>query len=540
MALEEKGWTLSAKKDNAVPYPDFDAMWTRIQEDSSMTAAISGKGVRFKKSIVITSVAALCLATPAFAFNWDLSGLFNGRKGIQTALNEGLGQKLNQSVTLSGVNITLEHALVDENRTVILYKMDPGAAAGDHWYFEKVRLIDKKGKEIEGTNQLSPNYEAGVVYGFFETDWVPAGATEHVDFTFSGLRSIEQVFSPLELNMENAALQRFPIQQDGIASIVVQPFVLEKDELLFSSAVSFSNKEASKTAYPSLAIKRNNELIIAKHSALGAPGPNQEFLMKQTYAKQDVTRDDVTFWLQYNRDESITDGKWSFSLELDKRSMKAGTVKTELDARFGPDGAYRFVSMLVTPTQIRIRSKHDEPYMMYPFMDYELKIDDTRLRGGQFHVENSKHDNEFRFERPPGLEITKDTPVSIIGTYEVIKHPGGNIPIELKNISEEKQTMTTTVGGFPVTWTYYKKDNDVYVESGSEDRSFGGVNQTYRLSEKGQIPSEPVTNGFYGDGNNSLIEKYKNYTNKDLTIYIYYYTTEQPDKQIEIPLLSVE
>ncbi|MCA0753887.1 hypothetical protein KP806_02450 [Paenibacillus sp. N4] len=66
------------------------------------------------------------------------------------------------------------------------------------------------------------------------------------------------------------------------------------------------------------------------------------------------------------------------------------------------------------------------------------------------------------------------------------------------------------------------------------------MNQTYRISGKEHIPSLPVSNGFYGDGNNHKIEKYNNYTSKDLTVYIYYYTVEEPDKQIEIPLLPVE
>lgn len=60
----------------------------------------------------------------AVHYNWDT--MLHGRGGIQAVLAQNLGQKLDQSITKGGVTLKLHTAIVDENRTVILFTLDVG------------------------------------------------------------------------------------------------------------------------------------------------------------------------------------------------------------------------------------------------------------------------------------------------------------------------------------------------------------------------------------------------------------------------------
>lgn len=111
------------------------------------------------------------------------------------------------------------------------------------------------------------------------------------------------------------------------------------------------------------------------------------------------------------------------------------------------------------------------------------------------------------------------------------------IPIRLTNISEKKQTITTQVGGYPVLWTYYRQDNNLFVQSESADPSFGGVNQTYMGKGEQRLTGKQVTVNFSGDGNNKAIDMYANYEEKEAQLNIFWYYTEKPDKSLRTELV---
>jgi hypothetical protein len=117
-----------------------------------------------------------------------------------------------------------------------------------------------------------------------------------------------------------------------------------------------------------------------------------------------------------------------------------------------------------------------------------------------------------------------------------VEHKDAKEPVKLKSISEEEKTMTTQVGGYSVKWTYYKRDGDLYVQSECSDTSFGGINQTYIGKGMDGKVGKPVTTNFSGDGNNKAIDLYKNYTGNDAEIYIFWYYTENPNKQVRVEL----
>lgn len=129
-----------------------------------------------------------------------------------------------------------------------------------------------------------------------------------------------------------------------------------------------------------------------------------------------------------------------------------------------------------------------------------------------------------------------DQPVSLVAKHRVDEFAGDTSPIRLTDISAEHQGFTSSIAGYPITWTYYMKDNNLYVESLSSDPDFGGVNQTYYLDGKERNYGMPAMIGILGDDNNKRIDVYENFNKTELEIYIWKYTTHKRDDVLRIPI----
>ncbi|MBJ8192016.1 DUF4179 domain-containing protein, partial [Bacillus cereus] len=77
---------------------------------------------------------------------------------------------------------------------------------------------------------------------------------------------------------------------------------------------------------------------------------------------------------------------------------------------------------------------------------------------------------------------------------------------------------------------------DLFVETESEDAHFGGINQTHIGLSKERIIGKPITANFAGDGNNKAVDVYKNFIGKEASIYMFYYTTDDPEAETTVPL----
>ncbi|MNW62138.1 hypothetical protein D3C74_402500 [compost metagenome] len=78
--------------------------------------------------------------------------------------------------------------------------------------------------------------------------------------------------------------------------------------------------------------------------------------------------------------------------------------------------------------------------------------------------------------------------------------------------------------------------SDLFVETQSDDTRFGGVNQTHINLGKERILGKPLTTNFDGDGNNKAIDVYKNFRGTEASIYMFYYTTDAPEKETRVQL----
>ncbi|CAH1196505.1 hypothetical protein PAECIP111892_02252 [Paenibacillus auburnensis] len=533
----------------AVNYPDFDSMWGRVEQATNTvplkTDAAGGAGSyrvkNWRRVMVAASLSALLAAAPVYAaIQYDWGNLLRDREGVQAALDQNLGQQLGQSISRDGVTLTLRTAIVDENRTVILYSLDVGKRADqEFWNVKGLSLKDEKGNSSEGEYSYQQWDEKNQRYnGYFESDWTSKSEEAKVTLTAAAVQSFTQTEQELSLDSGSSALQTFQIGQEGMQSLEVQPFTQSDGKLLLSSAVIYDNPQAKEWTYPQIVAYKGGKLVNSIPGTFGAPGDNGEYTMKQYFKTAEVPEGQTAYKLQYTKLEQNITGPWSFDLQLSKQQMESGTIKTALNLPLEPgDTVNTIESMVVTPTQIRVSVKvKNKNYSQIPYHKVELEVGGKTLEGLYYSTRNDPSLSTFSFERPGDLVIGKQTPVTFVGRYKVTLHGDDKTPLQLTNISADKQTLIRDTGGYPVKWTYYMQGSDLFVETQSDDARFGGVNQTHINLGKDRILGKPVTTNFTGDGNNKAIDVYKNFKGTEASIYMFFYTTDEPEKETRVQL----
>ncbi|AIQ13988.1 DUF4179 domain-containing protein [Paenibacillus durus] len=539
---------LRLNDDAQVPYPDFGAMWERIEKTVPAGPEISGtltpafvRKRKVKRIAAAATLGALLVAAPVYAaIHYDLGYLLNGKSGIQAALEQNMGQTLEQSVTREGITMTLRTAIVDDNRTVILYTLNAGFRPPEEfWNFKGFSLRDAEGKPIEAevSNLLRWDAPNQRYYGILETDWTPSHNTR-VQLVAEELRKYSQQEQEINLNPASKEPQSFNIGREGMQKIKIQPFTQGTDKMMFASTVTFDRPEVKSWAFPQIVAYRDGtEVRPLPGGTFGTPDGNGNYSSQQYFDPKDIPAGKTVFKLQYTRIDHTVDGPWTFDLQLSKKQMQSGTIQTALNLPLeAGDSVNMLEKMVITPTQIRLVIRTLEKYQEIPYKRYSLEVGGRTLEGPRYYSIEDPYRISLRIERPLDLKVSKDTPIVFVGKYKVTVHEDKQMSFQLTGISGKKRTLDTTIGGYPVTWTYYKQGADLYVETGSEDARFGGINQTYIMQGKERLLGKQLTANFTGDGNNKAIDVYKNFKGTEAEIHMFYYTIDDPEKETRVTL----
>ncbi|MDF2722617.1 MAG: hypothetical protein K0Q59_2292 [Paenibacillus sp.] len=430
MDKAEQSFIERINENEPIKYPNFDAMWKRLEpglpgpHDKLLPVESNApRRRRLRKAAVVSILSAALIATPvmaAISYNWD--SLLSYRSGIQSSLRQGLGQSIEKSVTHDGVKLTIHTAVVDDNRTVLLYSLSTQETLPGSLYFAEMHLQDRQGRVIDGrhTEKWDPATKAWT--GYFETEWTPEQLEDDVQFTVKRLQAFSQAERQIDIRPFDNQSQSFDIAQDGMAQLKVQPFILG-DQVMLASSVFFDEPEAKSWTYPRIGVfKGETRVREAGSGAFGKPGEQGEYTGQQKFATSDLQDPAVSYKLVYTREERRIDKTWTFDLHLDKKRMLEGTVKRSLNVPVEhPDAQMRLTELTVTPTQIRIKAAH-ELYLRFPFLNYSLEANGTVIGGSFQNRENSPEQSTFRFEVPAGLNITEQTPLTFIAKYEVREH----------------------------------------------------------------------------------------------------------------------
>ncbi|WP_217592953.1 DUF4179 domain-containing protein [Cohnella sp. GbtcB17] len=541
----ERIFTRYLNDDAPLNEPDYDKMWERIEHsrshadgiDSMLPVPASPRRRVSKRAVVLVTAAVLLVATPAFAawtHTWDY---FTYHSGVRSALEQGLGQPIGKTVFVGDSRLTLDTAVADDNRTVLLFSLDlPHADPTSYPRFSDMKLSDSDGNAIEGSTFFRWNPDDKRWQGEFSTDWTPDSLRANVKFLAEDLQIFTAAQREIAFDAEDNRKQTIDIGQDGIDRLDVLPFT-QGDNTLLSTSVFFSDKEAQKWSYPVIGVYDGaSQVKDARSGVFGKPGERGEYTGLQYFKTADLETALVKYKLDYTRKAAQIDGDWSLYLQLDKEQMLDGTIKRPINQTVETAaGPIKLKDMTITPTRIRITGT-GEKYKSLSFKQFYLDVNGTRLKG-DYPSERwgDVYDFTLNFERQPGLVLSERTPIALEMKYEVAERHVKN-PIHLSGIGNEKKTIITQLGGYSVNWTYYKENGNLYIESWSDDPHFGGVNQTYMKDGKRSRPGRQVTVNFAGGGNNRMIDMYKDFAGTEADIYIYFYMTDNPDKVLRINL----
>ncbi|AKG35771.1 DUF4179 domain-containing protein [Paenibacillus durus] len=540
---------LRLNDDEQVPYPDFGAMWERIEQTVPARPEVGGNFAgafvrkrKVKRIAAVATLGAVLVAAPVYAaIHYDLGYLLNGKSGIQAALEQNMGQTLEQSVTWEGITMTLRTAIVDDNRTVILYTLDAGFRPPEEfWNFKGFSLRDAEGNPIEAevSDLLRWDLNNKRYYGILETDWTPSQDNTRVQLVAEELRKYSYQEQEINLDPASKEPQSFTIGRDGMQKIKIQPFTQGTDKMMFASTVTFDRPEVKSWTFPQIVAYRDGaEVRPLPGGTFGKPDGSGNYSSQQYFDPKAVTAGKTVFKLQYRRVDHTVDGPWTFDLQLSKKQMESGTIETALNLPLeAGDSASMLEKMVITPTQIRLVIRTQEKHQEIPYKRYSLEVDGKTLEGPRYYSIEDPYRISLRIERPLDLKVTKDTPIVFVGKYKVTDHEDKQKSFQLTGISGKKRTLETTIGGYPVTWTYYKQGADLYVETGSKDARFGGINQTYIMQGKERLLGEQLTANFTGDGNNKAIDVYKNFKGTEAEIHMFFYTIDDPEKETRVTL----
>ncbi|MEO2204355.1 DUF4179 domain-containing protein [Paenibacillus pabuli] len=533
------------KNSEHIEYPDFDMMFNSIQMDELRIAdEIKHRSQRGKTKVaMVLGVSVAVMATPVYAaFQYDWSDVLSHKSGIESALQAGYGQSIEQSVTAHGVTLTVHNAFVDGNRTVLLYTIKPGMETnGAEIRYDQMVLKDSDGTPIEGHYYQQWNEEQGVYQGYFETDWVIPENQADLQFSITGVRYLQDMQEDITLNPQDTNTQKFNIQKDGIEAVEVQSFQHTEDQIMIRSNVTFTDKDLKEQTWARItAYDPNGNMIKETESPVyGTEGATGAYSSTQIFNEQQFKEKADHFTLTYTHEKERTDGTWNLDLSLSQKLMETGTVKKEMDIPLDSTGGEARISGLVmTPTQIRVTIDHQEHYYRLPYRTYQLEVG-GRMLEGYVSLEGTLDPNqtELRFEQSDSslmdVSSVANKPMTLIAKDRVDEHAGSQASILLTDISTQPQTIASDYEGFRLSWTYYLKDGNLYVESFSPDTTFGGINQSYFLDQGEKHYLTPL---YFNDSDNKHTEVYKDFKGENIGLYVWNYTTKKPDEELRIPL----
>ncbi|MEY2369616.1 DUF4179 domain-containing protein [Lysinibacillus capsici] len=536
----EKKMKKEMNADHNIKYPDFEQMWNSIQQDElkMVDEPIEVLPRKRKRFVLVAGLAVALMATPVYAaLNYDWSTILSYRAGIQSALDQGLGQTIEQSVTKDGFTLTVHTAFIDDNRTFLLYSLKPDASwDGEDIGFEHTRLKDSKGNFIEGNYTHSWNEELGTFQGYFETDWVAEGQMTDVELMMENIQFISDKKYSIDYNPNDLTTQVFPIQKDGVDTVSIQSFAQDEGKILLKTAVTLTDLKVRNTGIFIEAINNTNHSIeTGKRSFMGKQGAKGEYFSQQLFESEALQEEGTKFEISYNRILETKESTWNMQLNLSKKQLENTSFKKVLDIPIdNVPGGTKIHEMTVTPTQVRLILTQ-EKYETFPYMDYQLDVGGTLLTGYISGEDGNPNETELRFEIN-GLNAAslENQSLTFVAKNRVEGLYGDDNSIQLTNISAKPQSVTSNIAGYPISWTYYIKDNNLYVESLSPDPGFAGVNQTYYLEGKEKIYGTPEFMGILE--NNKRMDVYENFDKKELEILIYKYLTNKANDELRIPL----
>ncbi|MBD8499534.1 DUF4179 domain-containing protein [Paenibacillus arenosi] len=553
------------------PYPDFDAMWTRIEaarneKDEPITAAapIQTKSLFRGRRLAVLSVAAFVLvATPALAYiagKWD----FIYPSGVKSALHHGFGQPINKSVTDNGVTLSMDTAVSDDNGTVLLYSLDTGDKEEREWVFDEFEFKDNKGNSIarfDNETAIKRNWNNGyysqawdeenrIYKGFFDTSWTFSGNESNVQMHVSGLQAYDYVHKSIALDPRKTEVQSFPIHEGGIKDLKVQVVTGEKGEGLLKYSLSYTDDSIFRIVDPQIRVNKGESTVKRIGYKMSSPielDGHRERGSQESYRLDELQQSGNTYEFVYGVKGDRIEGKWNFdNISLNKEKSLQASVTRNLDIPIvSADGDSIIRKLIIRPTGVKLEIENKKEFRRIPYRNVSLLVNDRVLKGWETYeyanTPSHGYKQMYTFRLSPEMRLTAETPIQLLLENEIESHRNYKESIKLQNISDEKREQVVDIVGYPVKLSYYTKDGDLYVENESENLSFSGVTQTYMKRGEDKVYGEVLfhqweDNWLDWENSNKFVNIYRDFKGSDAELYLYEFQIRHRDRGMKVKL----
>lgn len=535
---------LYIEKDRHIPRPDYDLMWTTIEQEAykrQRNLNASQNTPRPNKKVVPISIVFSCLllvAIPVFAsmtINWDKIG---GRS-VSNALNNGIGQQYNLQASSSGVTMNLNGVVTDGEKMKMLLSLDT-----------KSDLSQYTGFATEENSMTSESGAKAKVYGYLEYD-PESQKLIGVYETPDTLKDDKKDYKFEARNLIFYRNQNIPLQSNHQAGATIDTGVKQYPSIQIESVRHVSNQTIIRykvAASPSDLGRGNPHLVVStagqENEAIPTIMPNEgsDLFIEQVFNITESDWKEASLHFSYIEEAKRISGTWKFDFKADgqKASEAIYTKKLYNSPEFQEKTGITLDQLVVTPLDIQILIDENDSLKkgIVHYNTAQLVIGDKTITGGWNlkgdHSESYQH--LFQFESPDWYNNWSDVPMKLILKDAVIeKRDTSKNWITINKPKEEKQFTSLDVDGLEIEFTYYTEGENLIVESSSKSPGFKSVNQTtLRINGKEVVP-EITPKGMISTGTN--IDSYKDipFDEKiELNPGIYKYSDPSRNEEIKL------
>ncbi|NEN81915.1 DUF4179 domain-containing protein [Paenibacillus elgii] len=497
--------------------PDFEAMWERIQTNANLqnasAAPRSRSLARSRKRLIPLAIAvsSVIVAAPVVAgvsMGWPV--LFD-RLGFTTAMESGLGNPLDITVTSAGATLALHGVVTDDQRLDVMFTFDvPSLPDYDAVEFEHQKLTNPQGKAMPLNGLIRKDTLPNRMIGLLETDNGLGNKREQLKLSLKNLvfykyKDTELDAGPMLLKDGDRVDSR-----TRFGTLQVVSAVRENGVLTLRYEIPISGPEDG-TLNPGLFLKAGEKRVNSSYSATLPTEKSGIQLRQDIFRLSDSELKSAKLYFTYLDAIQTIAGTWDTSFEADGRKASQAMFRKPLDpAAVANDSIMDLKELVVTPLEVRLmyddKLKTKSPDLESVYYDTnQLVLNGKTINGGNFSAEKSGW--YLRFQLPEWSKDWSQAPMKLLlSNARVTKRSKAWHPLETP--SDTKRTIETKLDQFPVTFTYYKEGEDLIVESYSTDPDFIVVSQT-SVKKDGEVVYPPITpTPPGGNGTSRKVDRY--------------------------------
>ncbi|GLI10337.1 hypothetical protein YDYSG_63700 [Paenibacillus tyrfis] len=497
--------------------PDFEAMWERIQTNTNLqnasAAPRSRSLARSRKRLIPLAIAvsSVIVAAPVVAgvsMGWPV--LFD-RLGFTTAMESGLGNPLDITVTSAGASLALHGVVTDDRRTDVMFTLDVPSLPDYHIAdFEHKTITNSRGETMRLNVLVRKADSPNQMVGLLETQNGLGNKKDRLKLSLKNLvfykyKDTELDASPMSLKDNDHVDSR-----TRFGTLQIVSTARENDVLTLRYEIPINGPE-DRTLNPGLFLKIGEKRVDSSYSATLPTEKSGILLQQNTFRLTDSELKSAKLYFTYLDTIQTIAGTWDTSFEADGVKASQATFRKPLDpTAVANDSDMDLKELVVMPLEVRLmyddKLKTKSPDLESVFYDTnQLVLNGTTINGGNWPTEKSG--GYLRFQLPEWSKDWSSAPMKLLlSDARVTKRSKAWHPLETP--SDTKRTIETKLDQFPVTFTYYKEGEDLIVESYSTDPNFIVVSQT-SVKKDGEVvypPINPTPPG--GNGTSKKVDRY--------------------------------